>query len=151
MIMTTLKVGDPAPAFSGKDQNGNEVNLDQFKGSKLLLYFYPKDNTPGCTAEACNIRDNYREYIGKGYKVLGVSADSETSHQKFIEKYSLPFPLLSDPDKVVLKAYGAWGEKKLYGRSYEGVLRKSFVISETGIIEKIIDKVKTNDHTRQIF
>jgi len=149
--MTTLKVGDPAPAFSGKDQNGNEVNLDQFKGSKLLLYFYPKDNTPGCTAEACNIRDNYREYIGKGYKVLGVSADSETSHQKFIEKYSLPFPLLSDPDKVVLKAYGAWGEKKLYGRSYEGVLRKSFVISETGIIEKIIDKVKTNDHTRQIF
>ncbi|MFZ5941580.1 MAG: thioredoxin-dependent thiol peroxidase [Bacteroidota bacterium] len=149
--MVTLKVGDPAPSFKGKDQNGNEVSLEQFRGSMLLLYFYPKDDTPGCTAEACNIRDNYQEYLDKGYKVLGVSTDSEEAHRKFITKYSLPFPLLADENKSVLKAYGAWGEKKMYGRSYEGVLRKSFVISADGKIEKIIDKVKTNDHTRQIF
>ncbi len=149
--MKKLNVGDEAPSFEGKDQNGNTVSLDQFKGKKLVLYFYPKDNTPGCTAEACNIRDNYNEYLKKGYQVLGVSADTEKSHQNFVKKYDLPFPLLSDPDKEVIKAYGAWGEKSMYGKKYEGILRMTFIISEDGFVEKIIEKVKTKDHTRQIF
>ncbi len=149
--MAALKVGDKAPHFSGKDQDGKPVSLSDFRGKKLILYFYPKDNTPGCTTEACNLRDNHSDLTGKGYEVLGVSADSSTSHQKFIGKFSLPFRLLADEDKSVIKAYGAWGEKKMYGKAYEGILRKTFVISGEGIIEKIIDKVKINEHSRQIF
>ncbi|HYW94692.1 MAG TPA: thioredoxin-dependent thiol peroxidase [Bacteroidales bacterium] len=146
-----MKIGDKAPDFQAKDQNGNAIRLDQFRGKKVVLYFYPKDNTPGCTAEACNIRDNYRDFLNKGYVVLGVSGDSEKSHQNFIDKYDLPFPLISDQDKNVIKAYGAWGEKSMYGKKYEGIIRMTFIISEDGFIEKIIEKVKTKDHSRQIF
>jgi thioredoxin-dependent peroxiredoxin len=149
--MGKLKIGDPAPAFSAPDQNGNVVTLDQFSGKKLVLYFYPKDNTPGCTAEACNLRDNYERFMAEGYEILGVSPDSQKSHQNFIEKQSLPFSLLSDVDKKILEAYGAWGEKKMYGKSYMGVLRKTFVISEKGMIENIIEKVDTKEHAQQIF
>jgi len=149
--MSKLKIGDPAPAFSAPDQNGNVVALDQFSGKKLVLYFYPKDDTPGCTAEACDLRDNYEKLMAEGYEILGVSPDSQKSHLKFIEKYSLPFNLLSDVDKKILEAYGAWGEKKMYGKSYMGVLRKTFVISEKGTIENIIEKVNTKEHAQQIF
>jgi thioredoxin-dependent peroxiredoxin len=149
--MSTLKVGDKAPVFSGKDQDGKSISLAQFKGKKLALYFYPKDNTPGCTAEACNLRDNYSDLLNKGYAVVGVSADSSKSHLNFIGKFSLPFPLIADEDKKIIKDYQVWGEKNMYGKVYEGIIRKTFIISEDGIIEKIIEKVKTNDHTRQIF
>lgn len=149
--MEKLREGDKAPDFKGRDQDGNIISMDQFKGKKTVLYFYPKDNTPGCSAEACNLRDNYQDFLNEGYAVLGVSADSEKSHQKFIQKYDLPFPLISDPDKEIIKAYGAWGEKSMYGKKYEGILRKTFVISEDGFVEKIIEKVKTKDHSRQIF
>ena len=149
--MATIQIGDKAPVFRGTDQNGNVISLDDFKGKKLILYFYPKDDTSGCTAEACNLRDNYQDLISRGYSVVGVSADDEKSHRKFSEKYSLPFPLIADTEKNIIKAYGAWGEKKMYGRSYEGIHRMTFVISGEGKIEKIIDEVKTNDHTRQIF
>ena len=146
-----LKNGDKAPDFKGVDQDGNELSLSMFKGRKLVLYFYPKDNTPGCTAEACNLRDNYQEFLAKNYAIIGVSADSESSHKKFIEKFDLPFPLLADTDKKVLKAYDAWGKKQMYGKEYDGILRKTFVISEEGLVEKIIEKVKTKDHSIQIF
>ena len=149
--MAILKEGDKAPYFNGTDQNGNLVSLDQYKGKKVILYFYPKDNTPGCTAEACNLRDNYSDIMGKGLDVIGVSPDAETSHKKFIEKYDLPFKLISDPQKEILKLYNAWGEKKLYGKVYDGVLRKTYIIGEDQKIEKIIEKVKTKDHTNQIF
>ena len=149
--MNKLSIGDKAPDFKGKDQDGNTLSLEQFKGKKLVLYFYPKDNTPGCTAEACNIRDNYQEFLKKGYAVVGVSADSEKSHHNFISKYDLPFPLLTDPEKEVIKSYGAWGEKSMYGKKYEGILRMTFIISEEGFVEKIIEDVKTKDHSRQIF
>ena len=149
--MSKLKTGDPAPAFSAPDQNGDVITLDRFSGKKLVLYFYPKDDTPGCTAEACDLRDNYKKLMAEGYEILGVSPDSQKSHLKFIEKYSLPFSLLSDVDKKILEAYGAWGEKKMYGKSYMGVLRNTFVISEKGLIEKIIEKVNTKEHAQQIF
>jgi peroxiredoxin Q/BCP len=149
--MIELIIGDPAPAFSAPDQDGNIVSLDQFKGKKLVLYFYPKDNTPGCTAEACDLRDNYQRFISQGYEILGVSADSQKSHQNFIKKYDLPFRLLSDVDKKVLEAYNAWGEKKMYGKSYMGIIRKTYVIDENGIIENIIEKVQTKAHTSQII
>jgi len=149
--MTELKEGDTAPGFFGKDQNGNEITLSQYKGKKLILYFYPRDNTPGCTAEACNLNDNYEMWLQKGYEVVGVSPDSEASHQRFIAKYDLRFRLLSDPDKEILQAYGAWGEKKMYGKTSMGVLRSTFVINEEGVIEKIFRKVKTKDHTNQIL
>jgi len=149
--MTKLNIGDKAPSFNGLDQNGNSIQLTDFKGSKLILYFYPKDNTPGCNAEACNLRDNYEMWLGKGYKVLGVSPDKQAAHQKFISKFDLPFPLISDTEKEIIKAYGAWGPKKLYGREYEGLLRSTFVISEDGIVEQIFTKVKTKDHTNQIL
>ena len=149
--MNPLKAGDKAPLFSGKDQNGKLTDLDNYKGKKLVLYFYPRDNTPGCTAEACNLRDNYADLLKKGYEVLGVSADNGKSHVNFIDKFNLPFPLIADEDKKIIKDYQAWGEKKLYGRVYEGIIRKTFVISENGIIEKIIEKVKISDHARQIF
>lgn len=149
--MSVLKVGDKAPDFIGKTQNGEDIKLQDFKGEKLILYFYPKDNTPGCTAEACDLRDNYNMWLSKGFKVLGVSPDSEKSHQKFIEKYDLPFDLISDTEKVILKAYGAWGEKKMYGKTYEGVLRTTYVIDENGVIEQVFTKVKTKEHTEQIL
>lgn len=149
--MIELKIGDPAPKFAAPDQDGNMVSLDDFDGKKLVLYFYPKDNTPGCTAEACDLRDNYDKFIAQGYEILGVSPDSEKSHQNFIKKYDLPFRLLSDVDKKILESYNAWGEKKMYGKTYMGVLRKTFVISEDGIIDNIIDKVKTKEHSNQIL
>lgn len=149
--MTKLKIGDKAPEFKGLDEKGNRLQLEDFTGSKLILYFYPKDNTPGCNSEACNLRDNYQMWLNKGYKVVGVSPDSQASHQKFIAKFDLPFPLISDTEKNIIMAYGAWGAKKLYGREYDGLLRSTFVISENGIIEEIFMKVKTKDHTNQIL
>ena len=149
--MTTLKPGDKAPSFSSKDQDGNTISLDDFKGSKLVIYFYPKDNTPGCTAQACDLRDNYEDLLKNGYKVIGVSADSEKSHQKFIEKYKLPFPLIADTDKEVLKAYSVWGPKKFMGRTYDGIHRTTLVIDENGFISEVIEKVNTKNHTSQII
>jgi len=149
--MKRLEKGDTVPDFKGMDQDGRSIQLSDFKGSKLILYFYPKDNTPGCTAEACNLRDNYKLWLTKGYKILGVSPDSQLSHQKFIAKYNLPFPLIADEEKTIIKAFGAWGLKKLYGREYEGLLRTTFVIDEKGIIEEVFTKVKTKDHTNQIL
>lgn len=146
-----LTKGDKAPDFSAKDQNGNTVTLNQFTGKKIVLYFYPKDDTPGCTKEACNLRDNYQDLIDQGFVVLGVSPDTESSHQKFSSKFSLPFPLLADPEMTIIKSYGAWGEKKMYGKTYEGLLRTTFVIDENGLIDEVIHKVKTDDHAKQIF
>ncbi|GAB4243694.1 MAG: thioredoxin-dependent thiol peroxidase [Saprospiraceae bacterium] len=149
--MTHLKEGDKAPAFSGVDQNGNPVSLDDFKGKKLILYFYPKDSTPGCTKEACNLRDNFELLKEKGFEILGVSPDSATRHQNFINKHKLPFPLLVDEDLETIKAYGVWGEKKFMGRKFMGVLRTTFVIDENGTIEKVITKVKVGKHAQQIL
>lgn len=146
-----LQTGDKAPYFEGPDQDGNIIRLSDFAGRKLVLYFYPKDSTPGCTAEACDLRDNYERFISQGYAVVGVSKDSTTSHQKFIAKYELPFPLISDPGKVILQAYDAWGEKKNYGKISMGTLRKTYVIDENGIITDIIAKVDTKNHTAQIL
>jgi len=147
----TLKIGDKAPHFEGIDQNGQTITLEQFKGKKLVLYFYPKDNTPGCTAEACNLRDNYETFLSKGYAVVGVSADSIKSHQNFAQKYQLPFPLISDPDKKILTSYQAYGEKKMYGKVVMGTLRKTYIIDEKGIIQDIIEKVDTKNHSVQIL
>jgi len=149
--MVQLKVGSRAPLFAGTDQNGSEIKLSGFSGKKVVLYFYPKDNTSGCTAEACNLRDNYNSLLAKGYAVIGVSPDSEKSHKGFSAKYSLPFPLIADTSKKILADYGVWGEKKMYGRSYMGVIRTTFIIDEKGIIENIISKVETATHTEQIF
>lgn len=149
--MTKLKEGQKAPFFEGKDQNGNIIKLDDFKGKKVVLYFYPKDNTPGCTSEACNLRDNYSDFIKRGFAVIGVSADSEKSHIKFAEKYDLPFPLIADTEKKIMTDYGTFGEKKMYGKTFLGVNRTTFIISEEGVIEKIIKKVDTKGHTGQIF
>ncbi len=148
--MTKLNIGDLAPDFTVVNQDGNPVSLTSFRGGKLILYFYPKDNTTGCTNEACNLRDNYDYWLSKGYAVVGVSPDSAASHRKFIAKYDLPFPLLSDPEKEIIKAYGAWGSKKLYGREYEGLIRSTFVIDEDGKIMEVFGKVKTKEHTEQI-
>ncbi len=147
----SLKQGDKAPVFEGKDQSGNDIKLTDFAGKKVVLYFYPKDNTPGCTAEACNLRDNYEELQKQGYVVLGVSTDSEKSHQKFIDKFELPFSLIADVDKTIHEQYGTWVEKSMYGRQYMGTARKTFVIDENGVIAEIIEKVKTKDHTAQIL
>ncbi len=149
--MTHLKAGMPAPLFKGTDQEGKPVDLAGFKGKKVVLYFYPKDDTPGCTAEACNLRDNYEDLLKKGFAVIGVSPDSEKSHVKFRNKYSLPFTLISDPEKKILNLYGAYGEKKMYGKTVTGVLRTTFIIDEKGIIENVISKVDTAGHTSQIF
>jgi thioredoxin-dependent peroxiredoxin len=148
--MTTLQEGDKAPDFKGVDQNENTVQLSDFKGKKLILFFYPKDNTPGCTAEACNLRDNHEALREKGYELLGVSPDSVRKHQNFIKKHDLPFPLLADTEKEVLNAFGVWGPKKFMGREYEGVHRTTFIIDEEGKIEKVFKKVKTKAHTEQI-
>ena len=149
--MSTLKIGDEAPAFESVDHDGNSISIKSYRGKKLILYFYPKDDTPGCTAEACNLRDNYALLLKQGYNIVGVSADDDRSHKKFIKKYVLPFPLISDKDKKILKAYGAWGQKKLYGKEYDGILRTTYVISEKGIIEKVFSKVDTKNHTEQIL
>lgn len=149
--MIKLKEGDKAPKFTAKDQNGNTIKLSDYKGKKLVLYFYPKDNTPGCTAEACNLRDNYEEFLNKGFAIIGVSADNEQAHKKFIDKYELPFPLIPDTNKEIINSYGVWGPKKFMGKEYEGIHRTTFIISEEGNIEKIFEKVKTKDHTNQIF
>jgi thioredoxin-dependent peroxiredoxin len=149
--MAQLAEGSMAPMFEGSDQNGNTIRLSDFSGKKVILYFYPKDDTPGCTAEACNLRDNYTDLINKGFKVIGVSPDSEKSHKGFASKYTLPFPLIADTSKKILTDYGVWGEKKMYGKTYMGVIRTTFVINEQGVIEKIINKVDTSDHTNQIF
>ncbi|MBK7211882.1 MAG: thioredoxin-dependent thiol peroxidase [Bacteroidales bacterium] len=149
--MSIPKIGDQAPQFAGIDQSGNEISLEKMKGNKVVLYFYPKDDTPGCTAEACDLRDNYDRLLAKGYKVVGVSPDNEKSHLKFVDKYKLPFPLLPDPEKEIIKAFGVWGPKKFMGKSYEGVLRTTFIISEDGIIEDVITKVDTKNHSSQII
>jgi len=149
--MKYLKPGDTAPGFSFENQEGKITSLENFKGNKLILYFYPKDNTPGCTAEACNLRDNFQILKEKGFEIIGVSPDNETSHGKFISKYDLPFKLISDTDKKILKNYGVWGEKKIFGKVKEGVLRTTFIIDETGKIEKVFNKVKTKDHAEQIL
>jgi thioredoxin-dependent peroxiredoxin len=149
--MMQLKEGSKAPYFEGTDQNGNKIKLSDFAGKKIVLYFYPKDNTPGCTAEACNLRDNYESLIREGFIVIGVSPDSEKSHKGFAGKYSLPFPLIADTSKKIMNDYGVWGEKKMYGKSYMGVIRTTFVIDGKGVIENIISKVDTAGHTEQIF
>ncbi len=147
----SLKAGDKAPDFTVNNQNGEPVSLSDFKGKKVVMYFYPKDNTPGCTAESCNLRDNYQALQAAGYEVLGVSTDSEKSHQKFIEKQNLPFTLLADTEKQIHEKYGTWVEKSMYGRKYMGTARNTFLIDENGIIEEVIEKVKTKDHTAQIL
>lgn len=149
--MSKLKVGDKAPDFKGLNQNGEQVALSDYKGKKLVIYFYPKDLTPGCTAQACNLKENYDELKQKGFEILGVSADNEARHLKFIEKYELPFALLADTDHEVIKSFGVWGPKKFMGKEYEGIIRTTFVIDENGIIEYIIEKVKTKNHTEQIL
>ena len=149
--MTHLKEGDKAPDFTAKDQNGNDISLSDYKGKKVILYFYPKDDTPGCTAEACNYRDNYQDLLDKGYQVIGISADSQAKHLKFINKYSLPFPLIADEDKEVIQAYGVWGKKKFMGREYDGIHRETFLIDEEGKIEKIITKVKNKEAAQQVL
>lgn len=146
-----LQKGDKAPYFEGPDQDGNIIRLSDFAGRRLVLYFYPKDSTPGCTAEACDLRDNYQRFLDLGYAVVGVSKDSTASHQKFIAKYGLPFPLISDPETAILQAYEAWGEKKNYGKVSMGTLRKTYVIDENGVITDIISKVDTKNHTSQIL
>lgn len=149
--MTTLKAGDKAPDFSGLNEKEETVSLSDYKGKKLVLYFYPKDMTPGCTTQSCNLRDNYNVLLKQGYEVLGVSADSVKRHQKFIEKYELPFSLLADEDHTVLNAYGVWGPKKFMGKEYDGIHRTTFVINEEGIIDEVITKVKTKEHAEQIL
>ena len=146
-----LHVGDTAPDFESLNQDGETVKLSDFRGKKVILYFYPKDNTPGCTAQACNLRDNYQELQKAGYEILGVSTDGVDSHQKFIQKQELPFTLIADEDKTVNEKYGVWQEKSMYGRKYMGTVRKTFIIDESGIIEDIIKKVKTKDHSAQIL
>ena len=146
-----MNIGDSIPAFSVQDQDGNVVSNASLLGSKTVLYFYPKDSTPGCTAEACNLRDNYEQFMANGYKVFGVSKDSQKSHVNFRNKYALPFPLLSDPTTEMLQAFGAWGEKKMCGKTCVGTLRTIFVIDERGIIVRIIDKVDTKNHASQIL
>ena len=146
-----IEAGQKAPELNIKDQNGNTRTLAEFKGKKLVLYFYPKDDTPGCTAEACDLRDNYSRFISQGYAILGVSPDTEAKHQKFITKYELPFDLLADTEHTVAMAYGVWVEKSMYGKQYMGIARKTFVINENGLIETVIEKVNTKAHTAQIL
>jgi thioredoxin-dependent peroxiredoxin len=150
-VMNPLTEGQPAPQFEGKDQNGNLIKLSNYHGKKVILYFYPKDNTPGCTAEACNLRDNIKELTDNGFAVIGISPDNEKSHKGFASKFDLPFPLIADPEKKILNAYGAYGEKMMYGKPVTGVLRTTFIIDEKGTIVNIIKKVDTKEHASQIF
>ena len=149
--MSKFVAGDKAPEFEGVNQNGKKISLNDFKGKKLILYFYPKDNTPGCTAESCNLNDNYEMWLSKGFDVVGVSPDSEKSHQKFIEKFGLKFNLIADTKNEILEAFGVWGEKSMYGKKYMGVIRTTYVIDENGIIEAVFEKVETGNHTSQII
>lgn len=149
--MASLSKGNQAPQFSGLNQKGEKISLSGFAGKKLILYFYPKDNTPGCTAESCNLNDNYQFWLSKGYEVVGISPDSVASHKKFADKFQFGFNLIADPESEILKAYGVWGEKSMYGRKYMGVFRTTFVINEKGIIEEIFEKVDTKNHTEQII
>ena len=148
-----MEIGDQAPAILGRDENGNEIRLSDFAGRKLVLYFYPKDNTSGCTTEACNLRDNYSELRKQGYAVVGVSVDDEKSHHKFIDKNQLPFPLIADTDKKLVEQFGVWGEKSMYGRKYFGTFRTTFIINEQGVIERIITpkQIKVKEHAPQIL
>lgn len=147
----TLNEGDKAPAFSANNQKGETISLANYAGKKLVLYFYPKDDTPGCTKEACSLRDNYKALLKQGYEILGVSPDNEKKHQKFIDKYELPFDLLADTDQAVANAYGVWVEKSMYGRKYMGIARTTFIIDEKGVISEIIKKVDTAAHAEQIL
>lgn len=149
--MAELKEGSKAPAFKAVDQNGKSISLSDFKGKKVILYFYPKDDTPGCTAQACNLRDNYKALLKKGYQVIGVSTDDVKSHKKFETKYELPFPLVSDADKAIVNKYQLWGEKKFMGRTYMGTTRTTFLIDENGKIVKIINKPDTANHTEEVL
>lgn len=146
-----LEIGNRMPDFSAADQNGNIVKSADLIGNKTVVYFYPKANTPGCTAEACSLRDNYERFLALGYNVIGISKDSVKAQKNFSDKYALPFPLLANTDALIIKAFGAWGEKKLYGKTYEGILRKTFIFNENGILEEIIDKVNTKNHAEQIL
>ena len=146
-----LEIGNRMPDFSATDQNGNIVKSADLIGKKTVVYFYPKANTPGCTAEACSLRDNYERFLALGYNVIGISKDSVKAQKNFSDKYALPFPLLADTDALIIKAFGAWGEKKLYGKTYDGILRKTFIFNENGILEEIIDKVNTKNHAEQIL
>jgi len=149
--MTHLKVGDKAPNFSGLDQDGNPITLNDYKGKKLVVFFYPKASTPGCTAEACNLSDNYERFERLGYNIIGVSADSAKRQSNFKNKYKFPYPLLADEDKSVINAFGVWGPKKFMGKEYDGIHRTTFVINEDSVLEQVITKVKTKDHTAQIL
>ncbi len=149
--MKPLQVGDKVPAFSVSDDRGNTQQLSDYKGQKLVVFFYPKASTPGCTAEACDLRDHYKELQDAGYALLGVSADSEKRQRNFSEKYDFPFPLLADEDKHVIEAFGVWGPKKFMGREYDGIHRMTFIIDENGVVERVIDKVKTKVHAAQIL
>ena len=149
--MSKLEAGDKAPMFEGVNQNGEKISLKDFKGKKIIIYFYPKDNTPGCTAESCNLNENYEMWLNKGYDVVGVSPDNEKSHKNFISKFGLKFNLIADTEHKILEDYGAWGEKSMYGKKYMGVLRTTYVINEDGIIEAVFDKVDTKNHTSQII
>ena len=149
--MTTLQKGDKAPNFTAKDQDGNTISLTDYSGKKLVLFFYPKASTPGCTAEACNLSDNYQTFVSKGYDVLGVSADSAKKQANFKNKYDFPYPLLADEDKEVINAFGVWGPKKFMGKEYDGIHRTTFIIDENGVIEDVITKVKTKAHAEQIL
>ena len=148
-----MNIGDKAPELLGRDENGNELKISDFKGKKLVLYFYPKDSTPGCTSEACNLRDNYQRLLERGYAVVGVSVQDEKSHKRFIEKYQLPFPLIADTDHTLVEAFGAWGEKKMAGRTYMGTLRTTFVIDEEGRVAEIYGpkQIKVKEHAEQIL
>lgn len=148
-----MKIGDKAPEVLGRDQDGREIKLSDFSGRKLVLYFYPKDSTPGCTSQACSLRDNYQRMLSKGYAVVGVSVQDEKSHKRFIEKYQLPFPLIADTEHRLVEAFGVWGEKKMAGRTYMGTLRTTFIISEEGIVEEVIGpkQIKTKVHADQIL
>ncbi|MDO6596834.1 thioredoxin-dependent thiol peroxidase [Oceanihabitans sp. 2_MG-2023] len=149
--MKTLQVGDTVPNFTVNNQDGEAISLSDYKGKKLIVFFYPKASTPGCTVEACNLRDNYKVLQEQGYELLGVSADSEKRQTNFRNKYEFPFPLLADEEKVVINAFGVWGEKKFMGKTYDGIHRKTFLLDENGVVERVIDKVKTKDHAAQIL
>jgi len=149
--MNMLKAGDKVPEFSSKDQDGNPVSLSDYRGKKLIVFFYPRANTPGCTAEACNLRDNYAELQSQGYELLGVSEDSEKKQSNFRNKYEFPFPLLADENHTVIDAFGVWGPKKFMGKEYDGLHRTTFLINEEGVVDRVIEKVKTKDHAAQIL
>ncbi len=149
--MKQLRTGDKAPVFAGTDQNGKTISLNDFKGKKVAIYFYPKDNTPGCTVQACNLRDNYEVLMDKGIQVIGVSADSVASHQKFIDKFDLPFPLIADEDRKVIEQFGVWGPKKFMGKVYDGIHRTTFLIDEDQKIAGVIEKINTKDHANEIL